>query len=121
MQILVDTFKISDIDKEGKLYTNVSRGYMDANDAHIVLDYHSILCRLEIGNLVEIRILLGLEPDIECDYLVSGKVYRIEDTGAERVVMKASFGGLLLILDVPKEKLQHVSDRSDVSLALTLI
>lgn len=121
MQILADSFRVHEIDREGKLYTNVSRGYMSSSDTTIKLDYHSVLCRLEVGNTVEIRIFLGVEPDIECDYLVAGKVYQVEDIGEGRLLVKASFGGLLLMLESPKDKVGGVGDRTDISLALTLI
>lgn len=121
MQVFVDNFNASDIDREGKLYTNVSRTCMDSADSHIVLDHHSVLCRIEEGSAVEIRIFTGLESEVECDYLVSGKVYQIEERADGRVLLRASFGGLLLLLDTPKERIQGMSDRSDISLALSLI
>lgn len=121
MQILVDNFKISEIDREGKLYRNVSRGYMHAGDTRIVLDYHSVLCKLEVDAVVEIRILSGVESEIECDYLALGKVYQVEDVGNRRRSLKASFGGLLLILDASEEKIGNIGDRSDISLALTIV
>jgi DNA-directed RNA polymerases I, II, and III subunit RPABC3 len=121
MQLLTDRFQVSDIDKEGKLYTSVSRAYLDAHDCEIILDYHSMLCKLEKGASIDIRIFTGTEPNVECEYLMSGRVYNVKGAGSGRVDLRASFGGLLLILKVPGSRIENVSDGSEITLALTKV
>lgn len=120
MQILVDSFKVDTIDKEGKLYTNVSRAYMSSGTVAITLDYNSVLCRLQPKHAVEVRIFRGVNEDIECHYLVLGRVYSVEHSH-DRVLVKASFGGLLLLMDAPEERVRGIGDKDEVSLALTFI
>jgi DNA-directed RNA polymerases I, II, and III subunit RPABC3 len=121
MQVLRDSFRVSDIDKEGKLYTAVSRAYLDADECKAILDYNSMLCRLEKDALVDMQIFLGIEPNMEREYLMSGKVYKVTSAGGGRAELRASFGGLLLILDVPIERIETVSNGSEITLALTKI
>ncbi|KAM0672169.1 subunit Rpb8 of RNA polymerase [Ordospora colligata] len=120
MQILVDTFRLSAIDKDGKLYSNVSRAHMESTDSSLVLDYNSVLCKLESGHTVEIRILKGFNDNIECHYLMHGKVYCVDNKGS-RTILKASFGGLLLIIDSPREKINSIRDKDEITLALTFM
>ncbi|KAH9411136.1 hypothetical protein HK407_08g12810 [Ordospora pajunii] len=120
MQIVVDTFRPSVIDKDGKLYSNVSRACMESTDTSIILDYNSVLCRLDSKHTVEIKILKGFNDNIDCHYLTHGKVYCVENKG-RRAVLKASFGGLLLVMDAPREKICSIGDKDDITLALTFI
>ncbi|KAG5859167.1 hypothetical protein KMI_08g13030 [Encephalitozoon hellem] len=120
MQILADSFKITDIDKEGKLYTKVSRLYMQSPTISIALDYNTTLCKLHVGHAVEVRIFRGIHENIDCFYLAYGRVYSVEHRGS-RVSITASFGGLLLIMDAPQEAAKDIGDKDDISLALTFI
>nr|AGE95899.1 DNA-directed RNA polymerase I [Encephalitozoon cuniculi] len=120
MQILADNFKVSDIDREGKLYANVSRVYMKSPTVDIALDYNTVLCRLQTGHALEVRIFRGISEDIECHYLVCGRVYSVEYKGG-RALVKASFGGLLLSMDAPEEGVRDIGDKDEISLALTFI
>ncbi|ADM11842.1 RNA polymerase subunit 8-like protein [Encephalitozoon intestinalis ATCC 50506] len=120
MQILADSFKVVDIDKEGKLYTKVSRLYMESPKISISLDYNTTLCRLQVGHAVEVRIFRGIHENIDCFYLAYGRVYSLERKGP-RTIVRVSLGGLLLIIDAPEEVTRGLGDKDDISLALTFV
>lgn len=121
MRVLSTNFKVTEVDKEGKLYTNVSRANMVSDDFNAILDYHSVLYKLEAGDSLNFVLFTGIESDVDCEYLVSGEVYEIEDKKNGLVCVKISFGGLLLLFDSPKDKVANIKDLDIVTLALKKI
>ncbi|KAF9763414.1 DNA-directed RNA polymerases I, II, and III subunit RPABC3 [Nosema granulosis] len=120
MILLNKKMVVSDIDKEGKLYSNVSRAYLKADDStEIVLDYHSILLRISKDDVLYLQLFEG-EEKVECEYQMNGMVYKIEDLDG-RVEVWISFGGLLMIQKIAKDQIVGLNDRSRVSLAISKV
>lgn len=120
MFLLNKKLVVSDIDREGKLYSNVSRAYLRSEDAEIILDYHSILLRIVKDDVLYLQLFEGQE-DVECDYQMNGMVYKIEEMGDGRVEVWISFGGLLMIQKIGKEQIVGLHDRSRVSLSVSKV
>lgn len=120
MIILNSKLNVSDIDKEGKLYTNVSRAYLQSDGLEVVLDYHSILLRISKGDVLHLRLIDGEEAG-DCDYQMNGMVYKIEEMEDGRVEVWTSFGGLLMIQRGHKEGVVGLKDKTKVVLSITKI
>ncbi|EOB14171.1 DNA-directed RNA polymerase I [Nosema bombycis CQ1] len=109
---------VSDIDKEGKLYTNVSRAYL--NDSEIILDYHSLLLRITKGDVLLLSLYEENNGDLDCDYQMNGMVYKIEEKEG-KVEIWISFGGLLMIQKMNKDEIGSIKDRSRVVLCVSKV
>lgn len=118
MEVVVDQFKIVSIDEEGKIYDKVSRARLESGSMRAVLDYHSILLPLKVGDVLSVAIYKGEvgDEDVprEYKYLMFGKCYRhIEKRSLN--VYYISFGGLLLSIEA--ESPIGLTDFDDVGLA----
>ncbi|WUR03071.1 DNA-directed RNA polymerases I, II, and III subunit RPABC3 [Vairimorpha necatrix] len=121
MLVINKKYKVDAIDKDGKLYQNVSRAYLkSSNNDECVIDYHSILMKLNNEDVLNIQIYDDYEQEVKCDYQMNGVVYKIEDF-KDKIKIHASFGGLLMIQTVDKDEIQGISDRSKISCLLTKI
>lgn len=118
MEVVVDQFRIVSVDEEGKIYDKVSRARMESGSMRAMLDYHSILLPLKVGDALSVAIYKGAVDDEdvprEYEYLMFGKCYRhVEERNLN--VYYVSFGGLLLSIEA--ESPIGLSDFDDVGLA----
>lgn len=121
MLVLNKKYKVECIDKEGKLYQNVSRAYLQCNNNdECILDYHSTLIRLNNEDVLNIQIYDNYETEVKCDYQMNGTIYQIEDY-KDKIKVHASFGGLLMIQTLEKDEIQGLINRSKISCLVSKI
>ncbi|KKO75386.1 dna-directed rna polymerase i [Vairimorpha ceranae] len=121
MLVLNKKYKVECIDKEGKLYQNVSRAYLQCNNNdECILDYHSTLIRLNNEDVLNIQIYDNYETEVKCDYQMNGTIYQIEDY-KDKIKVHASFGGLLMIQTLEKDEIQGLTNRSKISCLVSKI
>jgi len=123
--LLNETFTISNCN--AAKYDRVSRISGSSSDLNFHFDINHDLYPVDVGDTIEIQLTTTLSldgtSDLEkaklgwkdvdeggtladgWDYVVYGKVYRFEESGAESVKVFASFGGLLFYLEGSAKKL----------------
>ena len=119
-----DIFNVKDIDPEGKMFDRVSRLHCrsEFSKMDMILDINNIIYPIELGDTFRLVLTTTLSEDehsdeedwsvlnlqveesraANFDYVMFGKVYRIEENEAEEtdetVAVYVSFGGLLMKL-----------------------
>ncbi|KAG9509908.1 DNA-directed RNA polymerases I, II, and III subunit RPABC3, partial [Fragariocoptes setiger] len=117
-----DIFDVKDIDPEGKRFDRVSRLHCESESfkMDLIIDLNTQLYPIGLGEKFRLAITTSLTDDIysddtewtpglqlsaradNFDYIMHGKIYRIEgddaSSDATRLAAFASFGGLLMRL-----------------------
>ncbi|EEB06996.1 DNA-directed RNA polymerase I [Schizosaccharomyces japonicus yFS275] len=111
--ILVDEiFTVSDVNSEK--YQRVSRITASSaqNDLDLILDINTQLYPLEKGATFSLQLTSNLNsPDLKeaADYIMYGKVYRVEEAKDDKISVYISYGGLLMSIEGSHRKLYRLS------------
>eukprot|EP01017_Pseudomicrothorax_dubius_P000750 TRINITY_DN0_c2524_g1_i4.p1 TRINITY_DN0_c2524_g1~~TRINITY_DN0_c2524_g1_i4.p1 ORF type:complete len:153 (+),score=35.00 TRINITY_DN0_c2524_g1_i4:35-493(+) len=129
-KLLADTFRVTDINKEGRFFNKVSRieAVSQLNNLQMSLDVNFVIYPMEKNEYYEIHISTTLGGDMtnspffseedfertnymdEFDYVVHGKIFKIYQdkpgNPSSELCVVASFGGLLMNLKGPASSLK---------------
>ncbi|CAA18430.1 DNA-directed RNA polymerases I, II, and III subunit RPABC3 [Schizosaccharomyces pombe] len=110
--LLDEIFTVTSVDKQK--YQRVSRitAVSGQNDMNLTLDINSQIYPLEKDATFSLQITSNLNsPDLKeaADYIMYGKVYRVEEAKDEKVSVYVSFGGLLMAIEGSHRKLYRLS------------
>lgn len=113
MKVFADIFTLSEIDPDGKVFDEVSRGVFESEQATIYMDYHIGLLKCKKMDKVEIVIFSNenkfSEKDIPEKYhylLGNGVMYKNEEKYGEQI-LDISFSGLLVQIVLTESKIKN--------------
>ncbi|KAH7821753.1 putative Rpb8-PA [Monocercomonoides exilis] len=100
--IISDIFLVTAVDSEGKRFKSVSRieAKSDSFDFRLRLDYNCDIYNLPLGQSFSLAISPITDETLipSYDYVMSGTVFKEEFEKPDKLVLYASFGGLLMEL-----------------------
>lgn len=136
--LLEDTFKVSSVDREGKIFQRVSRieGSSQLYEVQITLDVHSELYPIEVGQYHSLLLASSLSLDgsenkgsynihenqsntllSKYSYCMYGKIFK-HAMDRNLLVVHISFGGLLMTITGQPAELAQLEPDSSVYLLL---
>ena len=135
-----DIFEVKQIDPDGKKFDRVSRikAKGENYESDILLDIHFELFPLKLREKVSFVLSPSLNLDgspddgvfdqsgkatlaDQFDYVMYGKIYKLEDTTGSRFAVYISFGGLLLRLECEMKQLSEFGIGNNVYLMMKRI
>ncbi|WBW71326.1 DNA-directed RNA polymerase I, II and III subunit Rpb8 [Schizosaccharomyces osmophilus] len=110
--LLDEIFTVTSVDDQK--YQRVSRitGTSAQNDMGLTLDINSQLYPLEQDATFSLQLASNLnsqELKDAADYIMYGKVYRVEEGNDDKISVFISFGGLLMSIEGSHRKLYRLS------------
>ncbi|OAG29962.1 DNA-directed RNA polymerases I, II, and III subunit RPABC3 [Nematocida displodere] len=112
MRIYSDTYTLSEVDKDGKVFDDVSRGYFKSSTGTLYLDYHSKLFPFKKLDRIEISIFSDengfSETDVpeKYEYLMGNGVLHLKKEKNQNDIAEIYFSGLLALLETPKQAIK---------------
>lgn len=141
MSLFSKQFTVTEVDKNGKQFDDISR--IEAQDtdnvSHLVLDYHCKIYSLKKGQSFHLNLYQSLpsstgskdgehwHPSIldnntmagSYEYIMHGKVYNYEENqSTHKATVYVSFGGLLMSLDGDMSSINEIQRGKEVYLLI---
>lgn len=127
MKVFSDIFSLSEIDPDGKIFDEVSRGLFTSEQATMYMDYHTGLLKCKKMDKMEIAIFSNenkfAEKDVPEKYhylLGNGVLYRKEEKDGEQI-LDISFSGLLVQLKQKEFRIKDIDQSKRLFLGVSTI